>query len=1561
MKKSVRIRKAQPGETPGYRNKTKQFLQKARTGMSVDTSQQFESMYSDAYGQLMNETPADVVYYNLINNYGVNGDTASMVLESAFSRLVEEGHINPDMANQTQEEQSEGQPQDQDTNEEDLAEEQEQQELMMSEMDDDDSHIYNYSNEDDFDEEQMTDQAFQYGGYYQDGGYSQDPVLDQYDRAGNTGQQQPFSIEDLIQQQAGVQLFNPQGSQIGDYIGNYKPTQWSNQNWLAKKGGSVPKLPKYAGGGPTVLEKVTKPLTQGYNWYNRLPQFQNVSGISRAFPALSGMGYLGSKIPGVNWMLGLKNIKDPSSSVARNALELQQIMQSTSGYPTNRSGFSAHTGSDELSVNQLMFPTEALRNIAIHGNSDRGTFKLSEILEGEGTIGGIYGKDSRISLSIDDQGNRFFDISTKINPGDKTMFGVTSTDGTSAKFRNRIYYKPNADNTDYEFFDGLGNPLEGGSQSLYQVTRPIVPSFGSTMMRTMFSEPGNLLGTRGIFGQGYTGPGINDQSFLKNLVSRQDITSDPPLTFDQLGTGHKWRRGLEQLGYQYGTFPFGAISSAFGYNPLRTRSKNITETQFPVTGYTNPAIPTLSSPLQEGAQYAEDLNYRTNLFRRGGRNFLGGLLGLGGLGYYMFGPEGEEQPLLGPVRSLYPSDRTRFPLNQSYDTLNITPDSLEGFSGYPSERNYYRSFGDDTEMPDWDTIPENYKKGGKITKKKFTKQLLSFFDDGGENPNDPNTIGKGDRMKNEGKEKLDKFKLKMSEDSNKTFTGDIYDLAMKSGNEDVIRSLTENGVKENLAENTPQETPEAKWGMSMGNVPEWYSGHMNNMMSPREYRKLFKQLKRMMPRGVDISKAGYASSMMGLPNPEATLDYPGYASMFMNYAMNPFTAGYGMDPLLAAWAAQANSAQAQADEVERINNEKAIVQTLNNDVNIISNVIDDNLDDVMDAFTETEEYEDAFKQVGGFVDMNAETPLNKFFTGGVETNYYEPYDIPKAKRGRVVEDGDLSAYELELAKKYGINDPGFNPAGTERRIREMQRNEWIDAEMERGYGVGNQGFQLNQCPPGYQWSRQYNMCMPMAQIIPNYIKGPTTAGGLLGALLPFNRGKKGFWNKQMTLPYYAGSGNPYMGPLGPMVAKDVHKSGLFGGAKKWTEYYDPSGRGVTPEMIEAMQNNQGGGRRGGNKLIKKALKAYQKYGEECGPGGCFPSPGYDYSDNDVQDFGQSRKDERYQKYLGDQYGEDYWYGDRGEDPYEYQADFYANKGVPGTRSQKQLDKLYAKEDRSRLREARQDQRQYDRTMRRADRRQAQNIRRSRRSADFGYGGMPMAVNGFAMQDDFGADQGYSAPGYSNPFATRTEQMFNPSQFQGTPFQGMTIPGQGQWGSNRTVEQIQEDTQDDSINPGDDLVAIDKKRKKMWEVNPEQGNIKFNAFARGVANFFDPTKKWDCAPGTKWDETANGGKGGCTGMSSQDMYAASSSPLRGRWHDIGSFLGNFGDPGANTLGTSPVMSRYGGYMQQGGTHEMYNGLNMRNSDHKHYEEDEVVYMSPEEIEQYLAAGGQIEYL
>ena len=170
----------------------------------------------------------------------------------------------------------------------------------------------------------------------------------------------------------------------------------------------------------------------------------------------------------------------------------------------------------------------------------------------------------------------------------------------------------------------------------------------------------------------------------------------------------------------------------------------------------------------------------------------------------------------------------------------------------------------------------------------------------------------------------DGFLSNLKDGSNKALTGDIYDLA--KDNPKIMNTLMQDGYKENLAEDQGQPMQEAKWGMSMGDVPSWYTGYMNNMLSPRQYRKLYRQLKRMMPRGNDISRAGYASSIGGFPNPYATLSYPGYMSMFNDYALGnygPFMGGYygggyqTPNDILAEWGAT-RTAEDQANEVEVI-------------------------------------------------------------------------------------------------------------------------------------------------------------------------------------------------------------------------------------------------------------------------------------------------------------------------------------------------------------------------------------------------------------------------------------------------------------------------------------------------------------------------------------------------------------------------------------------------------------------------------------------------------------------
>jgi hypothetical protein len=1585
MKKTVRIRKAKKGETPGYVNKTKQFIEKAQAGMSVGSSgeqqQLMQQMYTTAYNSLMNDTPADIVYYKIIEDYGVDANTAGMIMQYAFQQLVQEGYINPEeMQNQTGEQAAEQeQPTQQGPTEEEISEQQEQEELAMSEMDEDNSHIYNYANEDSFDEQAMQEEAFQYGGFYNEGGSTQDPILDQYDRAGQMNKPN-FSLDKMIQNQAGVQLFDPQGTNISNYLPNYKSVaSWNNENWLAKKGGAVPELPKAEWG------LITKPLTgvkKGYDWYNKIPQLQNVSTVGKIAPVFTGVGYALHKTPGLNWMLGMKAGPQQNSYLTQNIIGLQNLTQ---GNPAGNELFSKNLSNpEEYNVDRLVFATQDLQDIITKGNTEgRSSFTLNEAVpQGTGNIGGIYGENAKISMGQDDAGNKFFDLSTSYKPGDPTGYFTIPSDGKTVKFRNRFYYKPNETGT-FDIFDGLGEPLVAGTNNMFKVTRPLVPSLTRTLGETMFGQSGSTLGSTYPLSI-RTGPGIRTSSWPKSLISREEITSLPPTAWGDLGTKGQIGRGIEQLGYQYGTFPFGAISSALGYNPLRTRGRNIIDISEPTLSYGNTSK-NITAPLDD-VNVAEDIMNNTNYFRRKGRNaFL-----LGGLGSYlgyniydaMFGEP--DAPPLGPVKQFLPREnegRNYYPMIN--DPNKPIPDSLDNIRDYEfyTKPGWWYNRQMNLDNLDWDTIPENKKEGGKVSKRKFTKKLLSFYEEGGANPNDPNEIGRGNRMDTATRDvqNIKKgFISNLKNDSNTAKTQEIYDLA--KDNPEIMQTLMADGqLKENLADEQGQPMQEAKFGMSMGDIPSWYTGYMNNMMSPRQYKKLYRQLKRMMPRGVDISKAGYASSIGGYPG--GTLNYPGYMSMFNDYALGnyaPFMGGY--DGSYYGGGYPTPSAEEQANEVEVINNTNAITGALQpaGDVDILGTRRDPivgetwdtwwtsngstpgfrpdkrkwngsewvydkedlqqfnssgNMDDYMNYFSNMK------MQSGGFVNMNAENPLTRFVSGGMESESYEPYDIPKAHEG-------------------------------------MHQN----------------------CPPGYVYNSTYGQCVPMMQYRPHYVPGRTTSGGLFRTLAPFNRiiGRGMPWTQQTSLPYFANTGDPYMGQLGPMVMRDVHKTTLFGRKpKKWTEYYDPSGKGITPEMLELMQNDQGGGKkrrrkdRDGN-IIDDASDMATNLVQDVSEG--------------IEDFKQNRRDRRYSKYLGNRFGEDYWYGDRTDDdwkagyaekddPYKYHADDMED-GIPGMRSQKQLDKLYAWEDKQRFKAARKEKRQGIRDQNELDREEAKRFRSARRKlknpkAQSALGGeLPEAtfglISGFDPNTGFGVGMGDKSSAY-NQFSPQTEfenelfggTTFNPPQ-KLTPFSFITPTGTGSYAETRgtgvTLDQqgrnvipqkqdpvdpcadaTQEELMDptsECYNPG--LIGVDKESKKMREVNFEPGINVTNAGLRGFAGFLDKRRTNKPFGNYMMGQMSTEANAPTTTAQNYGNYVSTMGP----------FLGIFrpDQTGADAVGMASDVTQFGGsIMERGGTHKMYNGLNMRNSDHKHYEQDEVTYMTQEELDNYLAAGGQVEYL
>jgi hypothetical protein len=97
------------------------------------------------------------------------------------------------------------------------------------------------------------------------------------------------------------------------------------------------------------------------------------------------------------------------------------------------------------------------------------------------------------------------------------------------------------------------------------------------------------------------------------------------------------------------------------------------------------------------------------------------------------------------------------------------------------------------------------------------------------------------------------------------------------------------------------------------------------------------------------------------------------------------------------------------------------------------------------------------------------------------------------------------------------------------------------------------------------------------------------------------------------------------------------------------------------------------------------------------------------------------------------------------------------------------------------------------------------------------------------------------------------------------------------------------------------------------------------------------------------------------INAYNLYASQSTKHRGDWVDIGSQAGQyrFDQMGQDRSGFSSY-GKYGGYMQDGGEQAYLSGDDFPSEDPQYNEGDEV-YMTEDDLKNFMANGGQIEYL
>lgn len=96
------------------------------------------------------------------------------------------------------------------------------------------------------------------------------------------------------------------------------------------------------------------------------------------------------------------------------------------------------------------------------------------------------------------------------------------------------------------------------------------------------------------------------------------------------------------------------------------------------------------------------------------------------------------------------------------------------------------------------------------------------------------------------------------------------------------------------------------------------------------------------------------------------------------------------------------------------------------------------------------------------------------------------------------------------------------------------------------------------------------------------------------------------------------------------------------------------------------------------------------------------------------------------------------------------------------------------------------------------------------------------------------------------------------------------------------------------------------------------------------------------------------------MTTDNLYAAQATKHRGDWVDLGSMAGQYRfDQMGQDRSSFSSYGKYGGYMQEGGELDYLSGSSFPTMGD--YSENDEVYMSDEDIQKFMAEGGEIEYL
>lgn len=216
----------------------------------------------------------------------------------------------------------------------------------------------------------------------------------------------------------------------------------------------------------------------------------------------------------------------------------------------------------------------------------------------------------------------------------------------------------------------------------------------------------------------------------------------------------------------------------------------------------------------------------------------------------------------------------------------------------------------------------------------------------------------------------------------------------------------------------------------------------------------------------------------------------------------------------------------------------------------------------------------------------------------------------------------------------------------------------------------------------------------------------------------------------------------------------------------------------------------------------------------------------------------------------------------------------------------------------------------------------------------GAGSSTSAYGQYSAQQQFENDLfGGKAPSAAPPKPQNPFAFIGNGSYIETRDTGHTLGNQGQ----EIIPQAK--TQEET-----DLLIQESKRKKLRTVDGEAGVNVFNAGVRGVLGIMNNIRDNKLQYQNTLNDTAV-----------EKAVGSTNEIDEGDWHTTGTFAGNLRRPGqdrnsratfGNFAGDS-VVSKYGGFMQDGGS--------------SGYRIGQEVTMTPQELEGFLRAGGEVDYI